>query len=66
MLAVIYRPNPFFPPGTWVEGTDDGWQKVITEVKDNRLHIVKTVGFVYPRASVDEFVIRPKKRGLDK
>lgn len=66
MLAVVNKRNPYLLPGTWVEGFDDGWQQVDIETIDSRLHVVRHFGLIYAKETLAPFVIRPRKRGLER
>jgi hypothetical protein len=66
MLAIVVKKNPYFRTGSWVDCTDQGCIRVDVESRDNRLHIVREVGFIMPKAEVLKYVMRPKVRGLDK
>lgn len=63
---MVVKKNPWFKLGTWLQGDDDGWQEAIVETIDQRLHVVKTVGFIFPRKDIKPFIMRPQKRGLNK
>jgi hypothetical protein len=66
MLAVIRKRNPYFPPGTWIECYDDGCRKVEVESVNNRLKVVKEVGFVLPQEKLEPFMSRVLSKGFDK
>ena len=67
MIAVIVKKNPHLPPGTWVEHFDGGWQKAITITDANhRMQVISHEGIIYPDGTLEPFMMRPKKRGLDK
>jgi len=65
-IAVVTKPNPYFRPGTWLEGTDMGWQKAEVEQRGNRLVVVGVSGIILERSTMAPFIMRPKKAGLDK
>lgn len=66
MLAVVVKKNPFFKLGTWLQGDDDGWQRAEIETVGGRLQVLRTVGFIFPKKDIAPFIMRPKKKGLDK
>jgi len=66
MLAVVTKPNPYFRIGTWLEGTDAGWQKAETEQRGNKLVVTGVVGIILEKSTMAPFIMRPKKAGLDK
>ncbi len=65
-MGIIVKPNPYFRPGTWVEGTDAGWQKAEVEQVDNRLKVIRTVGIILADRLIRPFIMRPMTHGLDK
>ena len=65
-LYAVVKKNPFVKSGTYYEHFEDGWQKAIIEMKDNRMHVVGNEGFVLPDKMVKPFVMRILSKGLDK
>jgi len=65
-LAIVTKPNPYFDRGTWLEGTDEGWQKAVVETRNNRLHVVTVSGMIFDKQTIAPFIMHPQRSGLDK
>ncbi len=65
-LAVVVKRNPYYRVGTWLEGTDDGWQKAKVETKEQKLVVVSATGIILEKRLLAPFIMRPKTVGLDK
>lgn len=65
-LHVVVKQNPYLKPGTWVECFDEGCQQAITMTYDNRVHVTGHKGILIPKRQLEQFMMTPLKRGLDK
>lgn len=65
-LVVVVRRNPYFRPGQWLEQTDEGWQKAIVRTTNNKMDFRGTEGFMYTDPEIANFIMRPRRYGLDK
>ena len=65
-FGIIWKPNPYFPPNTWVEYTEDGFQKAVMEKTENGVRFVRNEGVIYPKETIWPFVLMVQKKGLGK
>lgn len=63
-LAIAVRRNDFFPPGTWVEVTDDGVQEVEIRQNGSTIEYVRSIGFIYPADLVADVLQPVNVRGM--
>lgn len=63
-LGIVIRRNPYFPPNTWVEISEEGIQRVEIQKEGHGIRYKRAVGLVYPVDMVAEF-IQPILTGSD-
>ncbi len=61
---IVSKQSNRFRPGTWFECMDDGCREVTVETVDNRMQVVKEVGFILPHDEVMPYVTSVMKRGV--
>jgi len=64
-LYVVREPNPYFPLGTYVKRYEDGYEKVELE-GTGRATFWHTDSILLPHATLDPFLTKVQKTGLDK
>jgi len=65
MLAVVIKRNKFFRPGTWLERTDDGWQRADMVQVGKVIKIRRTYGVILPKETMEPYVCYTLKKGFD-
>ena len=61
---IISKQNNRFRVGTWFECLDHGCQEVLVETVNNRMQVVKEVGFVLPHTEIGPYVTSVMKQGV--
>lgn len=63
-MHIVSRANNRWRQGTWFECFDDGCREVKIETVENRVKVVKEVGFIMPYSEIEPYTSWTMKRGL--
>ena len=63
-LHIVSRVNGPYKPGTWFECFDDGCRQVEVKTVNNRVEIVKEIGFLLPFSVIQPYVTSIGKKGI--
>ena len=64
-MYIVSKANDRFRPGTWFECFDHGCQEVQTTTEQNRVRVVKPIGFIMPFSEIQPYVSQSLRRGLN-
>ena len=65
MLYLVYKKNPYFKKGTFVEQFDHGCMQAKIEQKGHRVRVTGHTGMALPYDTVRPFLLKILKHGVD-